>query len=130
MQHARPPLLEAALACTHVTCPTQSPDRLRGWPERLMLTTAAPMASPCWHTRLPTKPLPPNTTKRGRYACSSPRSAAELAEAGASVLVWLSASVPGAAPSGPALAEAFAAAAMPAASEASLPGGLDVSDAL
>jgi hypothetical protein len=54
------------LACTHVTWPTQSPDKLRGRPERLMLTTAAPMASPCWHTRLPTKPLPPNTTRRGR----------------------------------------------------------------
>lgn len=54
------------LAWTHSTCCTQSPV-VCGRPERLTLTTDAPMASPCWHTLLPTKPAPPNTTSLGRY---------------------------------------------------------------
>lgn len=45
---------EAQRTCSHSTCSSQAPRRLRGRPERLMLVTAAPMASPCWHTRLPT----------------------------------------------------------------------------
>ncbi len=59
-----------ARACSQVTSSTQGA-RCRGAPERLTLTTPRPVLSASSHTRLPTKPLPPNTSTLGSPGAGS-----------------------------------------------------------
>jgi hypothetical protein len=54
-----------ASPCSHRTASAQEPRACAGRPWRLTLTTSTPDLRAAWQTRVPTKPLPPKTTRVG-----------------------------------------------------------------